>query len=117
MILADTSVWVQHFRHGLPALAKRLSRGEVATHSVVIGELATGNLTRRRETLSWLAQLPRVAEASSAECLDFLERHELFGVGIGWSDVQLLAAAQRSHIPNWSLDKKMTASARQLRLV
>jgi predicted nucleic acid-binding protein len=116
MILADTSVWVQHFRQGLPALAKRLSRGQIATHSVVIGELAAGNLTRRRETLSWLGQLPRAEEATSAECLAFLEQHELFGLGIGWSDVQLLAAAQRSRIPIWSLDKKMTESARQLRL-
>ena len=41
MILADTSVWVEHFRRGLPLLAAHLSRAQIAIHSVVLGELAT----------------------------------------------------------------------------
>jgi predicted nucleic acid-binding protein len=41
MILADTSVWVEHFRRGLPLLAAHLTQAQIAIHSVVLGELAT----------------------------------------------------------------------------
>lgn len=41
MILADTSVWVEHFRRGLPLLAEHLTQAQIAIHSVVLGALAT----------------------------------------------------------------------------
>lgn len=116
MILADTSVWVEHFRRGLPLLAEKLLRAQIAMHSVVIGELATGNLARREETLRWLGQLPRLEELSAADCLAFIEQRKLFGLGLGWNDVQMLAAAAHSQVPIWSLDKKLTQSARRLQL-
>ena len=50
MILADTSVWVEHFRRGLPALAQQLQTSQIACHPLVIGELACGNLARRAHT-------------------------------------------------------------------
>ena len=84
MILADTSVWVEHFRRGLPDLAEHLSRAQIAIHSVVLGELATGNLAQRKETLLWLGRLPRLEEPSATDCLTFLEQRKLFGLGIGW---------------------------------
>jgi predicted nucleic acid-binding protein len=114
MILADTSVWVEHFRHGLPRLAEHLSQAQIAIHSVVIGELATGNLAQREETLLLLNRLPRLDERSATDCLVFIEQQKLFGVGLGWSDVQLLAAAAHSQVPIWSLDRKLTQSARRL---
>lgn len=116
MILADTSVWVEHFRRNLPSLTEHLAQGQIAIHSVVLGELATGNLWRRAETLRWLNRLPRVTEPDATECLVFIERHKLFGMGIGWNDVQLLAAADHSRIPLWSRDKKLAQAARRLRL-
>ena len=82
MILADTSVWVGHFRRGSTAFAPRLEQGEIAIHAVVLGELATGNLARRQQTLAALHNLPRVKEGSSEECLAYLETHRLFGRGI-----------------------------------
>jgi predicted nucleic acid-binding protein len=44
MVLADTSVWIRHFRQGEPTLADRLSEGLVLMHPFVSGELACGNL-------------------------------------------------------------------------
>ena len=38
MILADTSVWVEHLRTGLPRLAALLLEGEVLIHPWVIGK-------------------------------------------------------------------------------
>lgn len=116
MILADTSVWISHFRRRLPSFYESLSHGQIVIHTVIIGELATGNLARRNETLAWLGRLPRVKEASPAECLTYIEQRRLFGLGLGWSDVQLLAAADLSRSHVWSLDKKLAQVARQLRL-
>lgn len=116
MILADTSVWVEYFRRGLPLLAEHLSQAQIAIHSVVIGELATGNLAQRKETLLWLGRLPRLEEPDAPACMAFLEQRKLFGLGIGWNDVQLLAAATHSRVPLWSLDRKLTQAARRLQL-
>ncbi len=117
MILADTSVWIDHFRRGSATFARRLEAGEVGTHIVVIGELATGNLLRRGETLAALRRLPRVKQGTSQECFAYLEAHRLFGLGIGWNDIQLLAAAQLSRTQLWSLDRPLAAAAKKLNLL
>ena len=117
MILADTSVWVNHFRRASASFALRLETGEIAIHTLVLGELAMGNLRRRRETLAALHVLPRVKEGTGSECLSYLETHQLFGRGIGWNDVQLLVAAQLNHIPLWSLDQPLARAAEKLGLL
>jgi predicted nucleic acid-binding protein len=117
MILADTSVWVEHFRRGSDALAARLDHGEVATHTVVIGELATGNLRQRQQTLALLQALPRLREGTSAECLRYLAHHQLYGRGIGWNDIQLLVSAELSRVPLWSGDRPLAAIAGKLGLL
>src|SRR5690349_3037041 len=40
VILADTSVWIEHFRKGEPALQERLSEGRILMHPWISGELA-----------------------------------------------------------------------------
>lgn len=114
MILADTSVWVDFFRRGSRAFASRLERGEISTHTIVIGELATGNLARRRDTLASLQALPRLREGTTAECVGYLEEHDLFGRGLGWNDVQLLVAAELSRVPLWTRDRPLAAAAAKL---
>jgi predicted nucleic acid-binding protein len=111
MILADTSVWIEHFRHGLPVLAQRLVASEIACHPVVLGELAAGNLHQRARTLALLQRLPRVAECTSQETLDFLESHSLHGRGLGWSDLQILAAAHAARLLLWTLDRRLAEAA------
>jgi len=116
MILADTSVWIDFFRRGSTRFAKCLARGQIVTHSVIVGELATGNLIKRSETLGWLAMLPRASEGSVKECLLYLESHRLYGRGVGWNDIQLLVSAQLSHVPLWSLDSRLAQLSTELRL-
>jgi predicted nucleic acid-binding protein len=116
VIIADTSVWVQHFRRGMAAFAGALNQGFISMHPVVLGELATGNLARRQQTLAALRSLPRANVATADECLDFIEAHSLFGIGIGWNDVQLLAAACLSGQSLWSLDARLAAAAAKLRI-
>jgi predicted nucleic acid-binding protein len=114
VILADTSVWVEHFRRGMPAFAAALENGHVSIHAVVLGELACGNLLKRAQTLAALRSLPRAKSGTTQECLDLVEAHSLYGRGIGWGDVQLLVSARLSGDPLWSLDDRLAAAAAAL---
>jgi predicted nucleic acid-binding protein len=112
--LADTSVWVDHFRHGNSRLGQLLSDGAVATHSFVVGELACGFLTKRSEILGLLDTLPAVTVADHGEVLRLLEDRRLFGQGLGWIDLHLLASALLSQTPIWTLDKRLERAASSL---
>jgi predicted nucleic acid-binding protein len=114
VIIADTSLWVQHFRRGLPAFAAGLSNGLIVMHPVVLGELATGNLGKRAQTLASLRSLPRTKVGTTEECFDFIEAHSLYGRGIGWNDVQLLVSARLSGDSLWSLDTRLAMASVEL---
>ena len=114
MILVDTSVWVQHFRRGMPVFADALARGQISIHQVVLGELACGNLSQRTRTLTDLRRLPHANSATFEECLSLIESRALYGRGLGWNDVQLLAAARLSNHLLWSLDTRLVAVAGKL---
>jgi predicted nucleic acid-binding protein len=116
MVLADTSVWIQHFRRGEPTLADRLSEGLVLMHPFVSGELACGNLKSRVAILSDLHALPSAKLASNTEVLQLIEDRRLWGRGLGWVDVHLLASALLSHCGFWTLDRKLGEAAMELRL-
>jgi len=58
MILVDTSVWIDHLRHGDVGLASALQSFEVSCHPHVVGELACGNLRARDDVLTLLQALP-----------------------------------------------------------
>lgn len=111
MTLADSSVWVDHLRRGNSRLGQLLLDGEVLSHPFVVGELACGFLTRRTEILSLLATLPQVAVADHAEVLRLVDNQRLYGQGLGWIDMHLLASAVLSHAPIWTLDKTLARSA------
>ena len=115
-MLADTSVWIDHFRHGNARLAALLETGQVVTHPFVVGELACGNLAKRVEVLRLLRELPAVVSATDDEVLAFVERHRLMGAGIGWIDAHLLAAAALTGTKLWSLDATLMRAARRLDL-
>ena len=117
MILADTSVWVDHLRSGVPELAGALEEGMVMTHPFVVGELACGNLKNRADVLRLLAELPRAPVATDREALDFMEQRALMGQGIGYIDVHLLASVALAGTARlWTRDKRLAAVAARLKL-
>ena len=117
MILADTSIWIEHLRAGDGVLAGLLDTGTVLAHPFVIGELALGNLRRREVVLEALSDLPRASVATDAEVLHFIDRHALFGLGVGYVDVHLLAAVQLSAGAKlWTNDKRLHGVAIRLGL-
>ncbi len=116
MVLVDTSVWIDHFRAGEARLARLLEDAEVVMHPFVVGELACGNLRNRREILSLLSDLPRVAPVSDDEALFFIERHRLHGRGLGLIDVHLLASCAVEGSGLWSKDVRLMKTAKDLKL-
>jgi len=116
-MLVDTSVWVDHFRAKNSRLAESLQAMQVWTHPFVIGELACGKLSRRIEVLDSLAALPQVPPVEHHEVLEFIRTQRLYGRGLGWIDLHLLASARLARLPLWTLDKRLSVVARELSLV
>lgn len=107
MILVDTSVWVRHLRDGEATLKALLEEGKVACHPFIVGELACGNLRNRAEILALLQALPTAKVASHEEVLQFVERRQLMGKGIGYVDAHLLVSAALTEIPLWTFDRQL----------
>jgi predicted nucleic acid-binding protein len=107
MTLADTSVWVEHFRRGHAGLRKLLEEGEIVMHPFIYGELACGNLPDRSRTLNLLAALPRLALANDSAVLYAIDLRKWSGRGIGWIDAHLLTAALVTQTPLWTLDRRL----------
>ena len=92
MILVDTSIWVDHLRRQDQRLIAILEAGQASSHPFVIAELALGSLKNRKLILESLNSLPRTVTATNDELLAFVQRHNLFGMGIGFVDAHLLAS-------------------------
>lgn len=108
MILADTSVWIDHFRRGNAELADALERGEVLMHPFIIGEIACGDLKKRREVLDLLVALPSACVASDDETLHLIEERRLMGKGLGYIDAHILASVALTEDARlWTLDKAL----------
>ena len=112
MVLADTSVWIEHFRVGNESLFRLLDAHQVWIHPFVIGEIACGNLEDRKEILSGLGHLPAMPVAMHSEVLFFLERNRLSGLGVGYVDLHLLAAvALAPPMRLWTRDRRLATVA------
>jgi predicted nucleic acid-binding protein len=117
MILADTSVWIDHLRSSDERLVALLERTEVVMHPFVTGELALRNLAQRAIILGTLQDLPQASVASDEEVLHFIEKRSLLGRGIGYVDAHLLAAVQLTPVTSlWTRDKRLHATAVSLSL-
>ena len=117
MILIDTSVWIDHFRTGSSALAYLIAEDRVVQHPFVTGELAVGNPNARQRTILLLRSLPRIEPVNEQQFHDFMDNSRLFGTGLGFVDIHLLAAvdaAPGSKI--WTRDRRMQEQADRLGL-
>lgn len=115
MILADTSIWIEHLRSGSSRLAHHLNAGEVLHHPMVVGELAMGNLSGRGSLLAHLEALPAAIVAAHGEVRRFIEDERLYGLGIGFVDAHLLASVRLT--PSARLlthDRRLQAAAVRL---
>jgi predicted nucleic acid-binding protein len=108
MILADTSVWVDHFRKRDAALSRELQRNNISIHPFIVTELVLGNLPDRQNAMSSLDRLPMVKVAQVHEVRRLIETHSLFQRGIGFVDAHLIASTLITpHTVLWSRDRRL----------
>ena len=115
MILVDTSVWVDHLRTGHSTLVRLLEDGVVLGHPWIVGELALGHLSQRHEVILLLGGLPQATVATEEEIMTLIDRHRLYGLGIGYVEAQLLAATQlTADAALWTGDPRLAVAASHL---
>jgi hypothetical protein len=115
LILADTSVWIDHFRSGSKDLQKALNQGQIVIHPWIIAELALGSLRERAKMLAMLDLLPQVRVAQESELRFMIEARRLYNLGLGLTDVHLIASVFL--VPPtllWTRDKRLRSAAEAL---
>lgn len=106
---------MDHLRRGDARLIVLLEGAAVVMHPFIVGELACGSLADRQTVLALLRDLPMSAVAEPDEVLAFVERHRLWGHGIGYVDVHLLAAALLTNgCALWTRDMRLRKLALRL---
>ena len=113
-VLVDTNVWIDFLREPLPELRLLVKRQRVIIHSCVVGEVLVGSLKNRIAVREFFLSLPLAKEADLSSILGMIESRGLYGRGLQWNDMQLLAAAKLSNAPLWTRDKRLAAAAMEL---
>lgn len=115
-VLADTSVWVAHFRRPDPRLHSLLSVDRVLCHPFIVLEIACGTPPAPRErTIGDLRELRQAVVATTDETSALIQRERLHDSGCGAIDMALLASALLT--PDavlWTLDRNLDALASRL---
>jgi predicted nucleic acid-binding protein len=115
LILADTSVWIDHFRSENKELSKLLNQGQVVIHPFIIVELSLGSLRDRTATLTLLDLLPQAPLARLNEVRSMVETRRLYNLGIGLTDAYLIASIfLGSSTFLWTKDKRLRRAAEAL---
>lgn len=115
-VLVDTSVWIDHLHRANERLQNQLGTGEICTHPVVIGELACGSLKDRDRILAQLLRLPLLRDEPMLGTLRVIEENKLWGRGLGWSDMQILASCKAGKAQLWTGDISLRKAAADLEI-
>lgn len=114
--IADTSVWIDHIRKPDVGLSTLLLERRVLVHPVILGEMSCGNFARRLEILGNLKLLPCARIASFEEAMELIESKKLYGAGLDFSDIQIIAAALLSDAGILTRDKSMLLAMKRLQI-
>jgi rRNA-processing protein FCF1 len=76
--------------------------------------MSCGNISNRKEVLSLLSTLKSVDLILDEEVFILIENRKLFGKGLGFIDVHLLASAMIHHVSVWTRDKALKRVAREV---
>jgi predicted nucleic acid-binding protein len=116
LVLADSSVWVAHFRSANRVLQSLLATDLALCHPLIVIEIACGTPPAPRErTLGNLKKLQQSVVATTDETLALIEREQFQDSGCGAVDMALLASVLLT--PDtvlWTIDKKLDALAARL---
>jgi predicted nucleic acid-binding protein len=115
MILADTTVWIDHFRSDNKEMRKQLAKLNIVMHPFIVAELALGSLQERTKTLAWLDRLPQLSAAQIGEVRQMIEMRSLCNRGIGLVDAHLIASIfLHPSTLLWTKDKRLRGIAEEL---
>ncbi|MFQ6180368.1 type II toxin-antitoxin system VapC family toxin [Sinorhizobium meliloti] len=110
MILADTSIWIDHFRHTDAELRRIVEDDRLLCHPTVIGAL--GRLRERSSVIAFLMAQREALVATHHEVMMMVDRHAIFSMGIGYTDAHLLASVLLDQrVALWTRDKRLRAAA------
>jgi len=114
MILADSSVWIDHFRSRDDLLSRLIATQQLLLHPFVVGELSLGSLKDRALTIRFLNALPQAPVARIEEVSILIEQERLFGCGLGYVDIHLVASAMLARCTLWTRDARLHGIAVRL---
>jgi predicted nucleic acid-binding protein len=116
VVLADTSVWIAHFRRANPILQSLIAMDQVLCHPLIVIELACGTPpTPRERTLGDLKRLRQCVVATTDEILSLIEKKELHDCVCGATDMALLASVLlTADALLWTTDKNLAALGARL---
>jgi len=120
MVLVDTSIWIRFLAGRTPfsdGLDQLLGRDEVVGHEMVFGELLIGEVGGgRKRLLDAYVQMHQSRTVSHHEVVEFVRSRRLFGRGVGWIDVNILASAVVGGFQVWTADPRFVTLANELRV-
>ncbi len=117
MVLVDTSVWIRFLASRAPyalELDRLLGLDEVAGHELVYGELLIGDPGGRSKLLAAYEQMHQASTVPHREVVAFVRDRHLYGRGVGWIDMHLLASAIVGRLQLWTVDPRFVAVAQGL---
>jgi predicted nucleic acid-binding protein len=117
VVLVDSSVWIRYFANREPyaSVLDNLLRDEaVCGHELIYGELLMGDRGGRPRLLADYERIQQVQKVPHREVVEFAEHRGLHGLGIGWIDAHLLAAALVGRVQLWTADTALAQIAGEL---
>jgi predicted nucleic acid-binding protein len=116
LVLADTSIWIAHFRVANPVFQSLLATDQILCHPLIVIEIACGTPPApRARTLEALQKLKQAVVATSAEILALIENKRCHDTGCGATDLALLASVLLTPDTRfWTRDKDLIVLAARL---
>lgn len=115
-VLADTSVWIAHFRSASESLKELVVADRMWMHPLVLLELACGTPPApRQRSLGHLAALRQMPVATYGEVHVLIEKERLYDSGCGAIDISLLASVRlTSGAQLWTLNRDLQTLASRM---
>ena len=117
MVIVDTSAWVRALAGKAPyeaVLSELLGLEVVLGHDLVYGELLIGDAGARAKLLAEYSNYRYAKTVSHKEVVDLVRGRRLYGKGLSWIDVHLLAAALVEGATVYTADGPLEAHAKAL---
>ena len=107
-IMPDTCMWIHHYDRKNPVLKTYLLRGDdIVTHDMIKGELVMGTLKDRQRVITEVNELECIDTLDAGIVRAMVEKHQLYGLGLQWVDVNLLCSAIANNCAIVTTDRRL----------